>query len=384
MEAQIAPGRLPHAVTASDPTTLSSATAASLRPEQSSTLHLRRPVSRSSSQVALLLLLACALAVSILLSLSVGAVHVGAPELLRSLLTHHHLTPTEQLIVLQIRLPRILASAVVGAALSVSGLLFQGLFRNPMADPYVIGASGGSVLGASLGIFLVTQTSILGFSATALLAFVGSVLTMIVVYSLARTGGHTNVVTLLLAGFAISTMLSNSTYFFEVLDTTSGTGTRVLISWLHGVVSTPRWSELALASGLLMFGTVASFPLMRRLNTLALGDEYAHQLGLHVERTRIGIILIGSLLTALAVALGGLISFAGLIVPHVGRLLLGPDNIRLLPVTALAGAIFLVLADTLARTVLAPSEVPVGILMALIGGPFFLYLLRRSRRSYAV
>ncbi len=384
METQVASGRSPLPAATGNPPTRSSAPVATSRPGQSPEPAPRPQRTHRGSYAALLVLLAAALALSILLSLSIGAVHVKPADLIQAAFTSHHLPATERLILLQIRLPRILASAVVGASLSVSGLLFQGLFRNPMADPYVIGASGGSVVGASLGIFLVAQTSILGFSTTALLAFAGSVLTMIVVYALARSNGHTNIVTLLLAGFAISTMLGNSTYFFEVLDTSSGTGTRVLISWLHGIISTPRWSELGLTSGLLALGTVLSFPLMRRLNTLALGDEYAHQLGLHVERTRIGIILIGSLLTATAVALGGLISFAGLIVPHVSRLLLGPDNTRLLPVTALAGAIFLVLADTLARTVLAPSEIPVGILMALVGGPFFLFLLRKSRRSYTV
>lgn len=329
----------------------------------------------------LLLLLAAALLGAMLLSLSVGAVHVRTSELLRAAFTHHHLTATEQLILLQIRLPRILSSAIVGASLSVSGLLFQGLFRNPMADPYVIGASGGSVLGACIGIFLFNQASFFGLSITALLAFAGSVLTMVLVYSLARSKGRTNVVTLLLAGFAISTILTNFTYFFEVLDSASGSGTRILLSWLRGVISTPHWSELAVTAAALLLGSIAAFPLTRRLNTLALGDEYAHQLGLNVERTRIGIILIGSLLTAVAVALGGLISFAGLIIPHIGRIFLGPDNTRLLPVSALAGAIFLVLADTLARTILAPTELPVGILMALVGGPFFLYLLRRPRRD---
>jgi len=135
---------------------------------------------------------------------------------------------------------------------------------------------------------------------------------------------------------------------------------------------------------LLFFAAVVAMPLMRRLNTLALGDEYAHQLGLRVEYTRIAIILTGSLLTAVAVSLGGLISFAGLIVPHVARLLLGPDHVRLLPVTALSGAIFLVGADTLARSMFAPSEIPVGILMAFLGGPFFLYLLRKTKRSYVL
>ena len=175
--------------------------------------------------------------------------------------------------------------------------------------------------------------------------------------------------------------MTNCTYFFEILDSASGSGTRILLSWLRGVISTPNWTELGVTATALLLGIIMAIPLTRRLNTLALGDEYAHQLGLHVEYTRIAIILIGSLLTAVAVALGGLISFAGLIIPHTGRLLLGPDNTRLLPVVALAGAIFLVLADTLARTVLAPTEIPVGILMALAGGPFFLYLLRQPRRE---
>ena len=333
----------------------------------------------SSSPAILLLILAALLFGSVLLSLSVGAVNLRVSNLFQAALMRRPLSATDRLILLQIRLPRILSSALVGASLSVSGLLFQGLFRNPMADPYVIGASGGSVLGACLGIFFFSQGSLFGLSMTAVLAFGGSVLTMVSVYLLARSRGRTNVVTLLLAGFAISTILTNFTYFFEVLDRSSGSGTRILLSWLRGVISTPGWGELAAGALALALGGLGALPLTRRLNTLALGDEYAHQLGLNVEQTRIGIILIGSLLTATAVALGGLISFAGLIIPHISRLLLGPDQVRLLPVTALAGAIFLVLADTLARTVLAPTEVPVGILMAIVGGPFFLYLLRRPR-----
>jgi iron complex transport system permease protein len=139
-----------------------------------------------------------------------------------------------------------------------------------------------------------------------------------------------------------------------------------------------------MSTTLFLIAAAIATPLMRRLNTLALGDEYAHQLGVKVEHTRVGIILTGSLLTAVAVSLGGLISFAGLVVPHVARLVLGPDHVRLLPVTALSGAIFLVVADTLARSVFAPTELPVGVLMAFIGGPFFLYLLRKSKRSYAL
>jgi iron complex transport system permease protein len=335
--------------------------------------------------VTLILLLAVTLVTVVLFSLATGAVRVSPGAILAALFGHHPLTETQQIILLQIRLPRVLASGVVGAALAISGLMFQGLFRNPMADPYVIGSSGGAVLGACIGIFFFSQLSLFGFSATALLAFAGSVVTMAVVYSLARSNGRTNVTTLLLAGFAVSTMLGYSSYFLELMDSSGGGSSHVvLLSWLHGVIGIPRWTQLAVTGSLLLFAAVIAMPLMRRLNTLALGDEYAHQLGLRVEYTRIGIILTGSLLTAVAVSLGGLISFAGLIVPHVARLLLGPDHVRLLPVTALSGAIFLVVADTLARSVFAPAEVPVGILMAFIGGPFFLYLLRKTKRSYVL
>jgi iron complex transport system permease protein len=327
--------------------------------------------------------LAATLAVVTLVSVGTGAVSISPRTVFSALLGAHPLTETQRLILLRIRLPRVLASGLVGSALALAGLLFQGLFRNPIADPYVIGSSGGAIFGACIGIFFFSQWSVFGFSATALLAFAGSAATMALVYSLARSAGKTNVVTLLLAGFAISTIFTNTSYFFELFDKT-GDGNRILLSWLHGVIGIPAWSELSVSAALLGVATLASIPLMRTLNTFALGDEYAQQLGIRVEYARVSIILIGSLLTAVAVSLGGMISFAGLIVPHVARLLLGPDHVRLLPVTALAGAIFLMIADTLARTLFAPSEVPVGILMAFVGGPFFLYLLRKMKRSYTV
>ena len=330
--------------------------------------------------VALTLLLVA----TVLVSASFGAVRLPVRAMIAAALGRGHLDAMQSTILFAVRLPRILASAIVGAALAVSGLMFQGLFRNPMADPYIIGASGGAGLGACIGIVFLSQYAFFGFSATALLAFAGAVLTMAVVYSLARARGRTSGVTLLLAGFAVGTMLSNSTYLFEIFDPNSTSGTRIVAAWLHGVIGIPQWQQLGITAAMLALGMLLAFPLMRRLNTLALGDEYADQLGIRVEATRVSIILVGSLLTALAVSLGGLISFAGLIVPHVARLLLGPDHVRLLPVTALSGAIFLVIADTLARTLFAPSEIPVGILMVFLGGPFFLYLLRKTKREYTL
>lgn len=338
---------------------------------------------RASLMVVVLLLLV-ALAVALVFSMGVGASKIGVREVLGSLVDWHRSAGTNSVILFEIRLPRVLASALVGAALSVAGLLFQGLFRNPMADPYVIGTSGGAALGAGLGLFLLPGFSFLGFGGTAAMAFVGSVTSMALVYWLARTGGRVPVITLLLAGFAVSTMLSYSTYFLVILDDNFGLRTRVLAAWLTGVIAVPRWTQLEVTAVMIGCGLIGCVPLARRLNTLALGDDYARQVGVHVERTHLAIILAGSLITAAAVSVGGVISFVGLIVPHMARLLLGPDHTRLLPVTAIAGAIFLVLTDTLARTVLAPSEIPVGLLTAFIGGPFFLYLLRRTKREYSL
>jgi iron complex transport system permease protein len=330
------------------------------------------------------LVLLLVLGASVLVSMSFGAIPIPVRDMLAALTHHQALTETQRTILFDIRLPRVLASALVGAALALSGLMFQGLFRNPLADPYIIGASGGAAVGACIGIVFLAQVSLFGFSATALLAFAGALSTMVVVYALARSKGRTSGVTLLLAGFAVGTMLGNSTYLFEVFDPNPAYGHRIVLAWLHGSIAVPEWTQLGVTALFFALAAVAALPLMRRLNTLALGDEYAHQLGLRVEATRIGIILVGSLLTAIAVSLGGLISFAGLIVPHVVRMIVGPDHVRLMPATILSGAIFLVAADTLARTLFAPSEIPVGILMVFLGAPFFLYLLRKGKREYTL
>lgn len=315
----------------------------------------------------------------IVIAAGVGAISLPLGILVRSLLGQGQLTATQRTILLTIRLPRTLAAAMVGSALSVSGLLFQGLFRNPLADPYVIGSSGGAVMGASIGVFLLAPVSVAGFSTSALLAFGGAVCSITLVYMLANVKGRTPVVALLLSGFAVSTMLSYSSYFLELLDGDFGTGMRVLTSWLHGTITQPTWPQLAIVAVMLAAGLSASAPIARWLNTLALGEEYASHLGLHVQQVRIAVIVVGSVLTAAAVALGGLISFVGLIVPHTMRILLGPDHVRLLPFTALSGAIFLVIADTVSRTIVAPAELPVGVLTACLGGPFFLYLLRKAK-----
>lgn len=341
---------------------------------------------RVHRQEWLLSMLFVSLVLAMLAAAGMGAVHVPLWQLARSLigggsLSAGPLTDDQRIILLTVRLPRIVAAVFVGSALSVSGLLFQGLFRNPLADPYVIGSSGGAMLGASIGVFILPPVSLVGFSATAVLAFAGAIASITLVYWLAHVDGNTPVVALLLAGFAVSTMLSYSSYFLEVLDRDFGTGMRVLSSWLHGTIAQPTWPQLAIVAIMLAIGLAGSVPLARNLNTLALGEEYATHLGVSVQQTRIAVIVIGSILTGAAVALGGMIGFAGLIIPHILRMVLGPDHVRLLPATALAGALFLLVADTVARTAIAPAELPVGVLTAFIGGPFFLYLLRKAKRE---
>jgi iron complex transport system permease protein len=327
------------------------------------------------------LILVVTLLLAIVLATALGAVRLPLMEVLRAFL-HPSRAGEAGEIIFGLRLPRVLAAALVGAALSATGVLFQGLFRNPLADPFVLGTSGGAALGGAIGIFLIPALSFAGFSATALLAFVGSVLTMILVWYLARASGRFAMETLLLAGFAIGTMLNAATVVFEMREEASSSGLRVLAAWLHGQLSIPAWSQLGLVTPLVIVSIFLALPLAGRLNTLALGEEYAEQLGVHVSRVRMGTVIIGSLLTALAVSLGGLIGFVGLLVPHFLRILIGPDHVRLLPAAALGGAIFLILADTFARTAFAPTEIPVGVFTAFLGGPAFLYLLNhRSRES---
>jgi len=329
------------------------------------------------------------LLLSTILAAGVGAVHISSRAILSILLNRSGLTHlsqywpiSDQVILLHIRLPRILAAALVGAALSVAGTLFQGLLRNPMADPYVIGASGGAALGGTVGMLLAARFSFLGFEAVPLLAFLGALGTMVVVYRLSRIGGRTPVVTLLLAGFAMSVILGYSMSLILILNDRLQVSTRVIYAWLLGGISVTRWSQVGVIGFIVVLGVVLSCTLGRSLNALSLGDETAEYLGIPVERHRAAIIALGSILTAAAVSGGGMIGFVGLIVPHFLRLIFGPNHTYLLPLSALGGATFLVVADLLARIAIPPTELPIGILTAFVGGPAFLILLRRSKREY--
>jgi iron complex transport system permease protein len=325
-------------------------------------------------------LLFVGLLLTIVVATAFGPVRLTFADVLRTFL-HPSRAGEAQAIIVGLRLPRVLAAALVGGALAATGVLFQGLFRNPLADPFVLGTSGGAALGGALGIFLIPTLSFAGFSATAVLAFCGSILTMVLVWYLARASGHLAMETLLLAGFAIGTMLNSATVVFELHEEASNSGLRVLAAWLHGEIGVPAWSQLALLAPLVAIGILLALPVAGRLNTLALGEEYAAQLGVDVARVRVAAVILGSLLTAAAVSLGGLIGFVGLLVPHFLRILIGPSHVRLIAASALGGAIFLILSDIFARTLFAPTEIPVGVFTAFLGGPAFLYLLNRRSRE---
>jgi iron complex transport system permease protein len=332
----------------------------------------------STFHVGLLLLIL--LLAAIVISSGIGSVHIS-PKTVLGVLANRPAAADLRAIVMDLRLPRAIAAAIVGAGLAAAGLLFQGLFRNPLADPFVLGSSGGAALGGAVAVLWLPTLSFLGFSATALMAFVGSIAAIAVVYVLASRGSKTSVSGMLLAGFAVATMLNAMTSGLVIWQEASNSGAQILAAWLHGQISVPTWPQLAVATVLAAAGIAAAVPLSARLNTLALGDDYAQQLGLNLEHTRMAIVIVASLLTAVSVSLGGIISFVGLLIPHLVRLVRGPDHVRLLPVCVLAGALFLVIADTFARSIRAPYELPVGMLTAFVGGPAFLYLLRRHRRE---
>ncbi len=329
------------------------------------------------------------LVLAIILAVGIGTVDIPSRAIVSILLNHAGIAelprtwPTShETIILQVRLPRVLAAALVGAALSVAGVLFQGLLRNPLADPYVIGTSGGAGLGATVGVLISSHFSLLGFGAVPALAFLGALGTMVLVYRLSKVGGRTPVVTLLLAGFAVSIILGYTMSLLLIVNDRLQLNTPFIYAWLLGGISVARWAQLGTIAFVVAIGSALAFALARSLNALSLGEEYAQHLGIPVEQHKTAIIAVGSLLTAAAVSGGGLIGFVGLIVPHFLRLLFGPNHTRLLPLAAVGGAAFLVTADLLARTVMPPTELPVGILTAFVGGPAFLFLLRRSKREY--
>ena len=283
---------------------------------------------------------------------------------------------TWERIVFDVRLPRIAAAALVGAALSSSGAAYQGVFRNPLADPFLLGIASGAGFGAAIAIISPLPTDAYGFGWVPVFAFAGAALTVTIVYLVSRAAPTSHGATLILAGVALSAVLSAGISFILL---TGGTQTQPILSFIFGGFNTSSWERLAAAAPYVAGGGVVIAIHARVLNLFQLDREQAAQLGVDVTRSTLVILAAASLMAAAAVAVAGIIGFVGLIVPHSVRMVVGWDHRRLLPVAALGGAAFLIAADLASRTLLAPQEIPVGVLTAMLGGPFFLYLLRTRR-----
>ena len=283
---------------------------------------------------------------------------------------------TEQAIVTSIRIPRILLSLVVGAALGVSGAVMQGLFRNPMADPGIIGVSTGGALGAVIAIASGAQAILI--LALPAMSFVGAAGALAMVYAVASLGGRFSMAALLLTGVALSAFMA-AIISAIILFTSDLQAQREMLFWLAGGLGASTWNDVRIALPIILLGIAVAVVFARDLNLMMVSEEEARALGVRVGLTRNTLLLIASLITGTAVAFSGAIAFVGLIAPHTLRLIVGADHRVLVPLSALGGGVFLLAADTLARTVIAPVEIPVGVVTALVGAPFFVLLLARNK-----
>jgi iron complex transport system permease protein len=304
-------------------------------------------------------------------ALALGGVHLSWREVWSGL-TSAASAPEARVIVREIRLPRILLAMLVGAALAVSGTALQALLRNPLADPYVLGISSGAALGAIIALWVGGRL----VAASPLVAFAGALVTMAWVYLLGRRAGRLASYTLVLAGVITASFLSAVILF--VLTLLSTRDVRGIAFWLMGDLSVVTETQLRILLPVVVLGIVMLYAFAKDLNVLLLGEEEAAHLGVNVARVQTAVYLLASLLTGVAVSVSGAIGYLGLLVPHLGRMVVGNDHRTLLPTAALGGAIVLTLSDTLARTVVAPAELPVGAVTAVAGAPVFIYLLRRT------
>ena len=333
------------------------------------------------------------LLVAVIAGIGLGSVAVAADDVLRvlghrllGLGTSSGVSASVETIVIDLRLPRVIGSVVVGAGLATAGTVFQAVLRNPMADPYIIGTAAGASLGATIGIVLPLLLPVaaigagsawLGLGVVQLLAFAGGVATVLLVVAVARSGGRLPSVTLLLTGYAVSSLLAAGV---ALLMFASGRALAAIFSWLMGSMASVGWVDLAIAGPVVIVAFLAVFARWRSLNLLLLGEAPAAHLGLDVGREKLRLTLIATLATSAVVAISGTIGFVGLVVPHLLRLAIGPDHRLLLPASAVLGGALLVMADLGARLA---GGIPVGVVTALVGAPFFLWLLRRSRRVSA-
>ena len=350
---------------------------------------------RTSRWKLIVILLIVALIVTILVSLNVGYAQIPFANILAILgkqipflngfVDSSLILPRDAAIILQIRLPRIIAGVVVGAALAASGVVYQGVFKNPMADSYLLGVSAGAAVGDSFSILFGAGVSIFGLRLVQVAAFFGALFAMFLVYNISRVGSRVPVTTLLLCGIAVNFFLYAVVALLEVI---AGDELHAIVFWLIGGFSNVLWSDIWAVLPFIVIGTVVSYFYARDLNLLALGEDQAQHLGVNVERVKQVLLVFASMVTAAAVSLSGLVGFVGLMVPHITRLVIGADHRILFPASTIIGAIFLVVCDAVARVIATPFastlELPVGIITMLAGAPFFIILFRKKKQSYAL
>jgi len=338
--------------------------------------HVRRPVVLVLAGLALL-------ALALVAGIAAGTVAIAPADTLGILgrrLLGLDIAPTwaatAETIVIDLRLPRVLTAMVVGGGLAVAGAAFQGLLRNPLADPYVLGTASGAAFGAAIAVLIPVRTLIVEFGLLHGLAFVGALGAVLVVYKLSRVGATSPMTSMLLTGYAVSSLLAAGLAMAMYL---SGAGLRQIFAYLLGGFEASSWGRLAVAAPLIVIASIGISMRARSLNGMLLGEEAAAHLGVDVRRERAILLALASLATAAAVAVSGLIGFVGLVAPHVVRLVVGPNARLVLPLAALLGASLMVGADLAARLL---GDIPVGVITAVIGAPFFLVLLRRARTGY--
>lgn len=334
---------------------------------------------RSETGGAHLVFLGVLLVLVIIISTGMGYMHISAIEVIR--IIFFKITGKQDFtaginkiffyVVWNVRLPRVLTAAIVGAGLSIAGVIFQGILLNPLADPYTLGISAGAAFGASIALLL--DITFLGIYSVPLFAFLGAVATLFTVMSLSSSGGAISSNNLILSGIIVAAILSAGISFIKYV---ADEQVSIIIFWLMGSFGSMTWMDVLLTFSFVSTGFIICIFLARDLNIMSLGDRSASSLGIDPDRLRIILLVTASLITAVCVSVSGIIGFVGLIVPHLMRFIVGSDSRRLVPASALTGAVLLLTADTITRAVL-PAEIPIGVLTALIGGPFFCYIFKK-------
>ncbi len=297
---------------------------------------------------------------------------------IKNLIDASDISPQDIKVIFDIRLPRIFMAIIVGIALSSSGVIFQGVFRNPMADPYIIGVSAGAAFGATIGLLFAGNIKLISLSTTSIFAFLGAIGTTFLIYNISKIKGKISVLTLLLSGVALSSLLTSIISLIMIYRTQD---LAKVYFWIMGGLSNSSWTNFMTVMPVIVIIMAASSFFMRDLNVMSLGDERANQLGVQTEKLKQVLLILASIMAAAAVSVSGIIGFIGLITPHIMRMIVGPDHKILYPTAAISGGIVLLLSDTIARIILSPREIPVGIITSIIGVPFFIYLLVKSKRQ---